>query len=737
MLKVLCTILIVTLGEMKTMSSQKQKKSSVPASLFINREWSWLEFNSRVLDEAYCKDNPLLERLKFLAIVSSNLDEFYMVRVAGLNRQVDAGDWTTVSDGNAPSKQMAGVAARVKPMIERQEKALRKHILPALAKEDIHIMSPKELEGADSVYLTRQFERVIEPVLTPIAVDPTHPFPTLLNCRLYLLVVLKGVEGRELPAAPLAFVEVPQVLPRFVRLPNRGLGEHRFCALEDIITHYLDRLFAGYEVQAVYPFRITRDADMEVDADESVDLLTMLQDELAMRSRGAAVRLEYAADCPPDIIELMIGALGIPDDHAFALREWFQLQDLHQLVGEIDAPYLKDDPLRAVMPDARKYSEDIFETVRAGDVFMYHPYHSFDPVVELVSQAADDDDVLAIKQTLYRTSGDSPIVKALARAAAKGKQVTALVELRARFDEERNIQWARRLEESGVHVIYGLLGLKTHCKALLIVRKEKGGIRRYLHLSTGNYNDKTASLYTDMGLMTCDEELAMDGSSLFNVITGYSEPPEWNKIEMAPTGLREKILLLIEREIQKSSARRKGHIVAKMNSLVDRDVIEALYRASEANVKVDLIVRGICCLRPGVEKYSTNIRVISIVGRFLEHARVFYFKNGGKSELFLSSADWMPRNFDNRIETFFPVESETIKDTIMDILKLQLKDNVKGRELLPSGKYEKLSGKRKLDSQMATHTLVRKGKKAAKRKAASSKKKGPFIPLKAPRKSSR
>ena len=706
--------------------------SKVPASLFLNREWSWLEFNSRVLDEAYCEDNPLLERLKFLAIVSSNLDEFYMVRVAGLKRQADAGDWTNVSDGNAPSKQMRGVAERVKQMIMHQEEALR-NLVTALAKEDIEIVSPREVEGQDRIFLTRQFEKFIEPVLTPIAVDPTHPFPTLLNCRLYLLVVLKGLEGRELPAAPLAFVEVPQVLPRFIRLPSQ-VSDYRFCALEDVITHYLHRLFAGYEVQAVHPFRITRDADLEVDADESVDLLTMLQDELAMRSRGAAVRLEYAKECPPHIIQLMVGALGIPDDHVFALGEWFQLQDLFQLVGEIDLAYLKDEPLPAVRPDARKYSEDIFETIRADDIFLYHPYHSFDPVVELVSQAADDDDVLAIKQTLYRTSGDSPIIKALSRAAAKGKQVTALVELRARFDEKQNILWAQRLEKKGVHVIYGLLGLKTHCKALLIVRKEKGGIRRYLHLSTGNYNDKTAKLYTDMGLMTCNEELAMDGSSLFNVITGYSEPPEWNKIEMAPTGLRQRILMLIEREIQKSTAKRKGHIIAKMNSLVDRQVIEALYRASEANVQIDLVVRGVCCLRPGVDKYSTNIRVISIVGRYLEHARVFYFKNGGKSELYLSSADWMPRNFDNRIETFFPVESEKIKETILDIMKLQLKDNVKAHQLLSSGKYEKVKGKRKLNSQMAVHELVRKGKKAAQRQAAKNKNKGPFIPLKAPRK---
>jgi len=706
-----------------------------PAGMFLNREWSWLAFNERVLDEAACVDNPLLERMKFLAIVSSNLDEFYMVRVAGLKRQIEAGDLSMAGDELKPSDVMTGVAERVAAMVGRQQRMLYEELLPALAEQNIRLVHPRSAAAAEAAFLEDQFVRSIEPVLTPIAVDPTHPFPTLLNCRLYLLVVLQGRPGRALPAAPLAFVEVPQNLPRFIRLPGGGKHECRVCALEDVITHHLDRVFAGYVVQAVYPLRITRDADLEVDADERADLLTVLQDELASRSRGSAVRLQYAATCPPELVELLLGALGVPAGHAFALGERFQLQDAHQLVATVDRPDLKDEPLQPLLPTTVVQSEDIFEVIRGGDVFLYHPYHSFDTTVELVSQAADDDGVMAIKQTLYRTSGDSPIVKALARAAEKGKQVTALVELRARFDEERNIQWAQRLEQAGVHVIYGLLGLKTHCKALLVVRRETGGIRRYLHLSTGNYNDRTARLYTDMALMTCDEDLAMDGAALFNVITGYSEPPEWRKLEMAPTGLRDRILMLIEREIQKSTPRKRGSIVAKMNSLVDRAVIEALYRASRAGVKVDLIIRGICCLRPGVAGLSDNVRVISVVGRFLEHARVFYFRNGGHDELYLSSADWMPRNFDTRIETLFPLESPDIKKLVMAIIEMQLADTVKARELLPDGTYRMVTGKKRVDSQQAVADMLRSEKRKAgreRRRAERAARTGPFVPLSSP-----
>lgn len=689
---------------------------------FLNREWSWLEFNYRVLEEAACEKNPLLERLKFLAIVASNLDEFYMVRVAGLRGQREAGDETLSVDGLRPSAQLVGVARRVEAMAEEHDRILRKELLPKLAKKGIRLVSPKDASKKDLGILRKHFDRMVQPILTPIAVDPTHPFPTLLNCHLYLAVRLRGQGPEKLPTAPLAFVEVPGVLPRFLPLPGEG-QELRFCPLESLVTHFIEELFAGYEVKSVHPVRITRDADLSIDEEESVDLLQSMRDELLTRRRGAAVRLEYAADTPDSLLAMLLDRLEQDPMHAFPIKGLLQAKDLHQLVAAVNRPKLLDRQIAPTLPEVLGDSEDIFSAIRSQDIFLYHPYHAFDPVVELAARAANDPKVLAIKQTLYRTSGDSPIVAALARGARAGKQVTVLVELKARFDEERNIEWAEHLERAGCHVIYGLLGLKTHCKALLVVRKEADGIRRYVHLATGNYNDKTARLYTDMGLLTCDESLAEDVSSLFNVITGYSRPPRWNKLSMAPTGLRKRFLALIERETQKSTGKKPGQIVAKMNSLVDPDIIEALYRASCAGVQIDLIVRGICCLRPGMKKLSEHIRVLSIVGRYLEHARVFWFRNGGDPELYLSSADWMPRNLDRRIETLFPIESSSLRQEVKAILDLQLKDTVKARRLLPDGFYEAVEGKKRIDSQVELHELL---KPSPRKKAAS---KGVFVPL--------
>jgi polyphosphate kinase len=722
---------------------------------FFNREWSWLDFNTRVLEEAEDPHNPLLERARFLAIVSSNLDEFFMVRVAGVRHQIEAGVGGSGDHGLTPPQVMRGIAERAHALTRRQYQAWARHLRPALAAAGIRVAQPAQLGEADQRFLRRHLEELVIPVLTPIAVGPGHPFPTLLSGHLYLaarpgpgldlgrLAAAAPPPGSRRAVKPLVFVEVPKVLPRFVPLARRD-GTVDLVPLEALLLAHLGAILPGYDVTAAYPIRVTRDADLDVlgtfggddaapggpdpsqlvDEEAAEDLLAQIQRELLQRRRGAAVRLEYDARLPAELRRRLERELDLGTADLYPHAELLQLADLMPLAEGLERPDLTYRPMTPLPlgPDAGR--GDIFARVQRRSRLLFHPYSAFDPVVRLVEAAATDPKVLAIKQTLYRTGVNSPIVAALMRAAENGKQVTALVELRARFDEERNIDWARRLEEAGAHVIYGLAGLKTHCKALLVVRREGGAIRRYLHLGTGNYNARTSRVYSDLGVMTCDEALGRDVGALFNVITGYTEPPAWEKIEIAPTGLRERFLTLIAREAEQSSQRAPGRIVAKVNSLVDRGIIEALYRAARVGVRIDLVVRGICCLRPGVAGLSETIRVRSLVGRFLEHARIFYFENRGRRELYLSSADWMPRNLDRRVELLFPVEDPDHVQTIMGILELQLTDNTKARELGPDGTWTRVPRTgRRVSAQDETYDLLRRDGRPPRRRSSI------FVPL--------
>jgi polyphosphate kinase len=714
---------------------------------FVNRELSWLDFNLRVLEEAEDARNPLLERLKFLSIVSSNLDEFFMVRVAGVRHQIEAGVTGSGACGLSPPAVMRGIAERAHRLTRRQYRQWRRELRPALAAAGIRLVPPAALDEDDQRYLRRYLEDMVLPVLTPLAAaGPGHPFPNLLSGHLYLAVRLGRGRLRALAprdaarpdskaarrgGARVVFVEVPRVLPRFTQLSRRD-GSIDLVPLEWLMTAHLGAVLPGSQEATVAAVRVTRDADLDVTAPDSgggasgpdrlqlldeepaEDLISTIQRELLQRRRGAAVRLEYDARIPLKLRRRLARELDLEPADLYPHAELLQLSDLMALAESLDRPDLKFRPLEPLSlgPDRG----DPFTRVARRSRLLYHPCSAFDPLVQLVEAAAADPDVLAIKQTLYRVGSGSPLVAALARAAESGKQVTALVELRARFDEERNIVWAQRLEEAGAHVIYGLTGLKTHCKALLIVRREAGGIRRYLHLGTGNYNARTARLYCDFGLLTCDEALGHDVGALFNVITGYTEPPAWEKIEIAPTGLRQRFLALIERETEHAAAGAGGHLIAKVNSLVDREIIEALYRASRAGVRCELIVRGICCLRPGIKKLSETIAVRSIVGRFLEHARVFWFENRGRPELYLSSADWMPRNLDRRVELLFPVEEPEHVATVLAIVRLQLADNVKARVLGPDGLWTRAPAEgRRVSCQDETYDLMRRALRPPRR----------------------
>ncbi len=669
---------------------------------FHNREWSWLRFNERVLEEAENPDNPLLERVKFLSIFASNLDEFYMVRVAGLYRQAEVGIEASGTDKRAPRDQLDGISRIAHELWPRHDQAVE-DLLEALADEGICVLRADQLDDEGRAYLTRYYEEVVYPVITPAIVGPTHPFPMLHNLTLYLVLRLSRKKKKE----QLAFVSLPKVLPRFIRVKSRD-GRLQLVPLESLLVSQLPRLFAGYEVHSLNAVRVTRDADIRIDEEAAEDFRKALAKKLLGRRHGAAVRLEHGSRMDQEMHGRLQDKLEVDVAQHYPQRTLMQTCDLMQLCRLVERPDLEFTPMEP-LPAWSVAPRDIYRWIRERPRLLYHPYHSFDPVTELVSTATEDPAVLAIKQTLYRTSGDSPIIQALTRAAELGKHVTVVVELRARFDEERNIQWARRLEQAGAHVVYGLVGYKTHCKALLVVRREEDGIRRYMHFGTGNYNDATARLYTDVGLMLCDELYGEDASALFNTITGATMPPAWHKVEMSPVGIRRRLLQLIDRERQRSTKSRPGRIVAKMNSLQDKGIINALYRASAAGVRVDLIVRGICCLKAGVPKLSENIRVCSVVGRFLEHARIFWFRNGGKHELFISSADWMPRNLDHRVELMIPVEQPEHQKYIKSMLDLQLKDNVKARDLQPGGLYHPVTrGKRRVNSQEAIHGLTRK-----------------------------
>jgi polyphosphate kinase len=661
-------------------------------SLFINRELSWLEFNARVLAEAESESVPLLERLKFHAIVASNLDEFFMVRVAGLKQQRTGEVGEMPPDGMTVLEQLSAIAKRVHELVSQQAASLMTSVLPRLAEEGLlKLLKPEELNAEALASLDDRFQREVFPILTPIAIDPGHPFPHVRNKSLNIGVMFdsSGTPNE----VGFGVVQVPMMLPRLLEVHGwKGADgrevKHCFVALEDLIARHVETIFPGIRKQGVYTFRVTRNFDIEIDEEEAQDLLQTIQQELRRRERGNAVRLEVSGEPTPVSLAKLVKALKLdPERDVYRTNALLNVQDLLQFVSREERRDLRDEPFTPQAVPPLREADDIFAVLRESDVLLHHPYESFDSVVELINRAADDPDVLAIKQTLYRAGGDSPIVKALARAAESGKQVTAIVELKARFDEESNIVWARTLEQSGVHVVYGLMGLKTHAKCLLIIRRERGGLRRYVHLSTGNYNPVTARLYTDVCLFTTRPGICEDASSLFNLLTGYSAPPKWNSLIVSPLGLHEAVLGLIAREAEHARNGRPARIVAKMNALVDEDVIEALYRASQAGVPITLLVRGICCLRPGVPRVSETIEVRARVDRFLEHGRIFHFANGGKDDVYISSADWMPRNFHRRVEVMVPIEDPALRSRLIEILGVSVADNQKSWSLQSDGSY--------------------------------------------------
>lgn len=663
---------------------------------FYNRELSWLKFNLRVLKEAMVKDTPLLERLKFIAISASNLDEFFMVRVASLWSNFDSGVEKRDASGMSVHEQLVAISQAAHEQVRTQKKSL----IALMAEMDavkLHFRRVKDLSELGKDWLEEYYREVVFPVLTPMAVDASRPFPFLANKTLNLAVELIKADGEH----SMGLIQVPSVLNRIVEVEPEG--KRTFVFLEDIIASHCHDLFKGCHILDMVSFRVTRDSDLDLEEDDSVDLMKEVEESLRKRKRGAAVRLEIFKTNNNRIKKFLEENLDVTEMEVYEINGpldptcFFKFIGMKGMWPWLYEPFVPQRPLE--LPD----DSDLFAAIRANDILLHHPYESFDPVVKLVSDAADDPQVLAIKQTLYRVSGNSPIVAALARAAENGKQVTVLVELKARFDEENNILWARRLEKAGCHVIYGLVGLKTHAKIILIVRKEDNGIKRYLHLGTGNYNDSTAKLYTDLGLMTANDEFGSDASAFFNLLSGYSEPPVWNKLVMAPLGLREKIYALIDNEIAMVRSGREGHIIAKMNSLIDQPVIQKLYEASAAGVHIDLIVRGICGLRTGIEGISDNITVRSIVGRQLEHSRIFWFANGGEEQLYLSSADWMPRNLNDRVELFFPVETEEHIHRIKALLDLYLRDNVGAHMMQSNGTYRRV--RNKLEPVSAQSTL--------------------------------
>ncbi|MBP6960075.1 MAG: RNA degradosome polyphosphate kinase [Thermotogae bacterium] len=662
-------------------------------SLYLNRELSWLAFNERVVDEAFDKDNPLLERLKFLSISGSNLDEFFMIRVAGLKEQKHFEYTGTDPSGSTAEEQLAMISQKVHEMVKKQYLCLNRELLPKLKKSGIEFLEPEDLNQKQNKQIAEYFFTVLFPVLTPMAIDQSRPFPMLPNKSLNQAILLRKEESHE---PYFALVQVPAVLPRFIELGHRGgndsRGEtRRFILLEKIVALYVKHLFRGYEVLGTVLFRITRNADLSIDEEDTQDLLEEIEKSLRQRQRGFPVRLEIESNAFPEIAETLSKMLEIEGRDIYEIPGPIDLSafmKMFDLQGFSDLRYAPFKP--QLLPDVLEHDNDFFLLLKEKDLMVHHPYHSFHHVVEFLEQAANDPKVLAIKQTLYRVSSKSPIVERLIQAAENGKHVTVLMELKARFDEENNIQWAKRLENAGCYVIYGLVGLKTHCKVLLVVRQEEDGIRRYVHLSTGNYNENTARIYTDLGLFTSKEAFGADASALFNVLTGYSEAPQWNVFSVAPKGLRETVLQLIDREIGFARAGQDARIIFKINSLLDKEIIKKLYEASMTGVRVDLLVRGICAIKPGVAGVSERIRVMSIVGRFLEHHRIFYFENGGNNELFLSSSDLMPRNLDRRVEVFFPILDETLKKDVYEVLELMFFDTIKGRLSRSDGAYTRI-----------------------------------------------
>ena len=695
--------------------------------LFLNRELSWLAFNERVLEEARDPSLPLYERLKFLGIVSSNFDEFFMIRVAGLKEQILGKVSETQADGMTAVEQLAAIGEKVHALVAEQDRIWQAELCPQLAAAGVALVAPESFTPEQRAFARNHFSINVFPALTPLAVDPGHPFPHLRNRSLNIAVILAKSQGRRRARVPkeqlLAVVQVPMVLGRLVRLPSEP-GKQSFALLGDVISAYVGDLFPGYEVRQTARFRVTRNSDLLVDEEESEDLLNTIQEELRRRELGATVRLELSATASADVEKLLAGALKVEAVDIYRVTSPLQLQDLVALEKNDPRPELRVEPLVPVVPPPLRDPETpIFEVIKRGDILLHHPYESYDPVVRFIDEAADDPSVLALKMTLYRTSGgDSPFVRALSRAAQNGKQATVLVEIKARFDEANNIAWARRLEENGVHVVYGLIGYKTHCKVSLVVRREGESIRRYVHIGTGNYHPQTARQYTDLSFMTNRPEIAEDASALFNMLTGYCEPPHWKKIAVAPFDLQAQVIGLIGKQAERARKGEPARIIAKMNSLVDPSTIRALYAASQAGVEVDLLVRGICCLRAGVKGLSERIRVVSVVDRFLEHSRVFAFGPPEACDLYIASADWMPRNFVRRIEVMCPIEDAQLKQRLLhEVLGTALRDNVKARVLQPDGRYERAarpgpavrSQQALLDSARATVAVVPNPNEAA------------------------
>ncbi len=713
------------------MSNKKKKNVAEEAKVcspfegkdfpYHNRELSWMDFNARVLEEAHEKENPIFERLKFLAITASNLDEFFMVRVAGLLDQIHSNYKGKDPAGMTAQEQMEALSEKIHAFSLQQYSCLKRSLVPALKKYDIEFLEIKDLNKEQKKQINTYFEKFIFPVLTPLAVDRSRPFPLLANKSLNIAVRLSN-KGEDI----FAVVQVPSILPRCMEVKTQK--GRAFVFLEDIIMAHLPQLFELYKIKACCPFRITRDSDLDINEDAG-DLLEEIEKSIKKRRRGDPVRLELAVKCDEALKFFLVEMLGVANQEIYEINGPIDLTFLFKFSGLDGFDNLRFEPISPVTPPADFYGyDDPFTAIREKDRMVHHPYESFDAVLNFVRSAAEDDKVLAIKQTLYRVSGHSPIIAALIKAAENGKQVTVLVELKARFDEENNIVWAKKLEKAGCHVIYGLVGLKTHCKIVLVVRQEEDGIRRYLHMATGNYNDVTARLYTDIGLFTCDEKFGEDASSLFNVITGYSTPPIYNKMKVAPTGLRDFFCEKIQKEIENAKQGLPSGITAKVNSLVDPEIIKLLYEASCAGVKIDLIVRGICCLVPQLKGKSENITVRSIVGQLLEHSRIFRFENGGNPEVYIGSADWMQRNLDKRVELVFPVEDEDLKQRTFGILDLAMNDVVNARVQDSNAVYALVSrrGKKPLNSQVEFSHLA---KKALEEKKTVQVEEKPFIPV--------
>ena len=688
----------------------KEYKEFEKPEYFVNRELSWLKFDARVLSEARDKSLPLFERLKFLSITSSNLDEFYMVRVASLKDQVHAGYAKEDIAGMTAKEQLKKISIETHELVQTQYSTLNRSLLPALEKAGMHfIMEHESMTEEQAAFVDRYFEDEVYPVLTPMAMDSSRPFPLIRNKSLNIGALIskkdkkKGKEkDKEKDKVVFATVQVPSVLPRVIVVPSVKEGETTVILLEEIIRRNIGKLFLSYEVVCADAYRIMRNADLTIDEDEAEDLLVEIQKQLKKRQWGEVIRLEAAEKMDPRLLSILKEEFAIKDEDIFFIPGPLDLTLLMKVYGQEGYDQYKEPKYTPAPVPAFQNDKNIFEVIREGDVFLHHPYMSFDPVVNFIRQSAKDPDVLAIKQTLYRVSGNSPIIAALAQAAENGKQVSVLVELKARFDEENNIVWAKMLEKAGCHVIYGLVGLKTHSKITLVVRREDTGIRRYVHLATGNYNDSTAKLYTDCGIFTCDERIGEDATAVFNMLSGYSEPKHWNKLIVAPIWMKNRFLMLIDREAENAKKGIPSSITAKMNSLCDPLIIAALYHASSCGVKINLLVRGICCLKVGIPGVSENIHVRSIVGNFLEHGRIFHFENGGGDEFYMGSADWMPRNLDRRVEIVFPVEDDRIREELRHILDLEFKDNVKAHILQPDGTYEKQDkrGKVLINSQM-------------------------------------